>query len=270
MKITIITINYNNAVGLKRTLDSVASQTYHEFEHIVIDGGSTDGSVDIIKDYVNQCVMYDVLWVSEPDKGIYDAMNKGIKKASGEYLLFLNGGDTLASEKALEEVAPHLEGDDFIIGRVYFSVNGERISTSPLLSEKDMSMYYMYLHGINHQSAFIKHQLLVNMPYDTTVRMNADWQFFVQQIVIRNATVKFVNLIIADFDKTGLSSNTKAVVEERQVVLEKILPERICRDYNIIVPHYYEVIRVDWLLRHPCWYKIYRGLTTFARKITKS
>lgn len=275
MKVSIITVNYNNAEGLERTLNSVLAQTYDKIEHIIIDGGSTDGSVDVIKRYVqrvreleNERIRDE--WVSEPDKGIYDAMNKGVRKASGEYLLFLNSGDILASDTVLEKVAPYLENYDFIVGRVYFSVNGKRISVSPLLSEKDMSMYYMYLHGINHQSAFIKRQLLVNIPYDTTVKMNADWLFFVQQIVMRNATVKFVDKFIADFDKTGLSSNTKAVVEERKEVLKKVLPERMCSDYDHVIPHYYEVIRVEWLLRHPFWYKIYRGLTTFARKITKS
>lgn len=267
MKLSIITVNYNNADGLKRTLDSVASQTFHEFEHIIIDGGSTDGSVDIIKDYVTK--IDGVIWVSEKDSGIYDAMNKGVEKATGEYLYFLNGGDCLASENALEEVVPHLEDSDFIVGRVFFSVNGNRVSASPMLSEKDMSMYYMYLRGINHQSAFIKRQLLVDMPYDATVRMNADWLFFVQQIVMRNATVKFVDLFIADFDRTGLSSNTQAVVAERKEVLKKVLPERICRDYNHVIPHYYEVIRMEWLLRHPFWYRIYRGWTTLGRKLIK-
>lgn len=276
MKVSILTVNYNNAEGLRRTLESVAAQTYQEFEHVIIDGGSSDESVGIIRNYEkslksnDKYKMTNVQWISEPDNGIYDAMNKGVRKASGEYLLFLNGGDTLASEKALEEIAPYLDGDDFIVGRVFFSIKGNRVSVSPLLSEKDMSMYYMYLHGINHQSAFIKSELLVDMPYDTTVKMNADWLFFVQQIVMRNATVKFVDKYIADFDRTGLSSNTQAVVEERKEVLKKILPARMCRDYDHVIPHYYEVIRVEWLLRHPFWYKLYRGLTTIGRKITKS
>lgn len=276
MKVSILTVNYNNAEGLRRTLESVAAQTYQEFEHVIIDGGSSDESVGIIRNYEkslksnDKYKMINVQWISEPDNGIYDAMNKGVRKASGEYLLFLNGGDTLASEKALEEIAPYLDGDDFIVGRVFFSIKGNRVSVSPLLSEKDMSMYYMYLHGINHQSAFIKSELLVDMPYDTTVKMNADWLFFVQQIVMRNATVKFVDKYIADFDRTGLSSNTQAVVEERKEVLKKILPARMCRDYDHVIPHYYEVIRVEWLLRHPFWYKLYRGLTTIGRKITKS
>jgi len=87
MKLSIITINYNNAKGLRKTLSSVASQTYRDIEHIIVDGGSTDGSVEVIKEYVNQCVMYDVLWVSEKDKGIYNAMNKGIEIALGRRIV---------------------------------------------------------------------------------------------------------------------------------------------------------------------------------------
>lgn len=293
MKLSIITVNYNNAAGLKRTLDSVASQTCREFEHIIVDGGSTDGSVDVIKEYVRQ--VESVLWVSEKDKGIYDAMNKGveiasgirvvnalnrselvedknkgIKKASGEYLYFLNGGDCLASPTALETMIEHLTDCDIVIGRVYFSINGERISTSPLLSEKDMSLYNMYLRGINHQSAFIKRELLVQTPYDTSVKMGADWKFFVQAIVLGGASVKFVETIFADFDRSGLSANTQAIRKEREEIISSFIPERIARDYIAIEPHYYEVVRVEWLLRHPFWYRIYRGWTTLGRKVCKS
>ncbi len=269
-KLSIITINYNNAEGLKCTLYSVASQTYREFEHIVIDGGSTDGSVEIIKDYVNQYVMYDVSWISEPDKGIYDAMNKGVSKSSGEYLYFLNSGDTLASPSVLADVADKLNDTDLLIGRVNKTYRGRVVDQTDLLSEKDMSLYYMYLHGINHQSAFIKRDLLTKNPYDTSVKMGADWKFFVQTIVLGGASTKFVDIMFANYDLSGLSSNTPAVKKERDAILNTIVPERIARDYRVIAPHYFEVIRVDWLLRHPFWYKIYRGLTTFARKITKS
>ena len=128
-------------------------------------------------------------------------------------------------------------------------------------------MYYMYLHGINHQSAFIRRNLLINTPYDTRVKINADWLFFVQTIVMRSATVKFVDLFFSDFDLTGVSSNNEAVLKEREEVLKKVLPERIARDYIQIAPHYYEVIRLQWLLNHPFCYKIYRNFTTLCRKV---
>lgn len=272
-KISIITINYNDAIGLQKTLSSVVLQTYRNIEHIIIDGGSTDGSVEVIREYEQSLVSSPspfasrLKWISEPDKGIYDAMNKGVEKSSGEYLLFLNGGDALASPTAIEDVIPYLNDTDFVIGRSYFSNEGKRCGASPLLSEKDMSMYYMYLHGINHQSAFIRRNLLINTPYDTNVRISADWLFFVQTIVMQSATVKFVDLFFSDFDLTGVSSNNEAVVKEREEVLNKVLPERIARDYIKIAPHYYEVIRLQWLLNHPVCYKIYRSFTTLCRKM---
>jgi hypothetical protein len=195
--------------------------------------------------------------------------NKGVQKASGEYLYFLNGGDCLASPTALESMIAHLTDCDIVIGRVYFSINGKRISTSPLLSEKDMSLYNMYLRGINHQSAFIKRKLLVQTPYDTSVKMGADWKFFVQAIVLGGASVKFVDTIFADFDRSGLSADTPAIRKEREEIISSFIPERIARDYIAIEPHYYEVIRVQWLLRHPFWYRIYRGWTTLGRKLIK-
>ena len=274
-KISIITINYNDAEGLRKTLASVASQTYTDIEHIIIDGGSTDGSVEVIREYEQSLVSSPspftsrLKWISEPDNGIYDAMNKGVAKSSGEYLLFLNGGDALASPTAIEDVIPYLNYTDFVIGRSYFSNEGKRCGASPLLGEKDMSMYYMYLHGINHQSAFIRRSLLINTPYDTSVRISADWLFFVQTIVMRSATVKFVDLFFSDFDLTGVSSNNEAVLKEREEVLKKVLPERIARDYIQIAPHYYEVIRLQWLLNHPFCYKIYRNFTTLCRKMVR-
>ena len=117
MKLSIITINYNNADGLRKTLVSVVAQTYPDIEHIVIDGGSTDGSVEVIKDYVNQFKIDDrrlkIDWVSEKDNGIYHAMNKGIRKASGEYIQILNSGDKLAAPDVTERMVAAVEKAEY-------------------------------------------------------------------------------------------------------------------------------------------------------------
>lgn len=279
MKLSIITVNYNNAEGLNRTLRSVEMQSCLELEHIIIDGGSSDESICIIESYearyeslrTDGCRDYPLVsWVSEKDGGIYDAMNKGVSRATGEYLYFLNSGDLLTSPTVLKEMIGQLDGTDFVIGRVIMSRNGRVVGQSALLSEKDMSMYHMYLHGINHQSALIKRDLLKKNPYDVTVRMSADWIFFVQAIVLNGASTKFIDLFFANYDLSGISSDTQAIVREKESLLETILPERIARDYQTIAPHYYEIIRVEWLLRHPFWYKMYRALTTFGRRIRRS
>lgn len=274
MKISIITVNLNNAAGLERTLNSVLEQTYQEIEHIIVDGGSTDESVDVIKRYVQKAESLkprakSIIWSSEPDKGIYDGMNKGVRKASGEYLYFLNSGDVLADKNVIADLMKQLGDADIVVGRVNCVSNGTIVGQTPLLSESDMSMYQMYLHGINHQSAIIRRSIQLEHLYDASLKIGADWKFFVEAIVLGGAMVKFVDSIFANYDVSGVSSNTAQLRQEREKILGDILPERIARDYLAIAPHYYEVIRVEWLLRHPFWYKLYRGMTTFARKMNK-
>ena len=269
-KLSIITINYNNADGLRKTLASVAAQTCHVFEHIIIDGGSSDGSVDIIREYesiISNRKSIILTWVSEKDKGIYDAMNKGIMKATGDYLYFLNSGDVFAADDVIAQMMELLDGTDIIVGRVNKLTRGRIYGQTELLTEADMSMYQMYLHGINHQSAIIRRPIQLEHLYDATLKIGADWKFFVETIVLGGAKVKFVDKIFANYDVSGVSSNTARLRQEREKIMVDILPDRIARDYLTIAPHYYEVTRVEWLLRHPFWYKLYRGMTTFGRKL---
>ena len=119
MKLSIVTINYNNVEGLKRTLASVAEQSYRDIEHVIIDGGSTDGSVDAIKEYVAASPKKDpffkhtINWVSEKDSGIYNAMNKGIRKATGAYIQILNSGDILAALDVVERMVAEIENAEY-------------------------------------------------------------------------------------------------------------------------------------------------------------
>lgn len=276
MKISIITVNLNNAAGVKETLESFTKQTYRDFEHIIIDGGSTDGSVDVIRDYVNTIKRsvtinqstIQVKWVSEPDKGIYDAMNKGIGKATGEYLYFLNSGDCLASENVVAEMIAQMDGSAVIIGRVNQVLAGKIIGRTKLLAESDLSMYQMCLQGINHQSALIRRDVQCQYLYDTDLYLSADWKFFMQAIVRDNVNVKIVDRVFADYDCAGVSANNQErIMEERKKALSTIVSPRIAKDYMAVLPHYYEVKRMQWLLQHPFWYSLYRGMTTLGRKI---
>lgn len=270
-QLSIISVNYNNAEGLKRTLDSVASQTYQEFEHIIIDAASTDGSMDVIHEYEQQLHIahstIHLFWSSEKDKGIYDGMNKGIKKATGEYLYFLNSGDVFAADDVVAQIVDLLDGSDIIVGRVNRGANGRIYGQTALVNEQDLSLYNMYLHGINHQSAIVHRSIQSDHLYDATLKIGADWKFFVETIVLGGAKVKFVDKIFANYDVSGVSSNTAQLRLERKKIMLDILPERIARDYLTIAPYYYEVKRVKWLLEHPFWYKLYRGMTTFGRKL---
>lgn len=109
MKLSIITINYNNVNGLQKTLESVFRQTCKEFEYIVVDGASEDGSKELLEQFLAKAD-FPFRWISEPDNGIYAAMNKGIRMAQGEYLHFLNSGDWLTDEKVVEKHAKNLAG----------------------------------------------------------------------------------------------------------------------------------------------------------------
>lgn len=158
MKLSVITINYNNAEGLAKTMDSVFRQRFSDFEYIVIDGGSTDGSKDLIVNNQDK-IAY---WCSEKDSGIYNAMNKGIREASGEYLLFLNSGDFLHDFAVLEDIHPFLSGEDIVYGDLLF-VHGD--GKEDLFVYPDvLSFEYFLERSLGHPAAFIKRALFGGVP----------------------------------------------------------------------------------------------------------
>lgn len=230
MKYSIITINYNHRDGLLNTIKSVVSQTYTDYEYIIIDGGSTDGSVDIIKQYTDK-ITY---WVSEPDKGIYNAMNKGIKQAKGEYLNFMNSGDCFYSENVLETMVKYLDVD-IVSGKEMLS-NGNLYG----IWRDDITLMDFLRDTLPHQSTFIRHQLLEECPYDETLRIVADWAFWIEALVIRNATFRNTNEIVCAFEANGTSSNYEERDIEKEYVFHKLFPLRIAKDYltykNVISP----------------------------------
>jgi glycosyltransferase involved in cell wall biosynthesis len=218
MKLSIITINLNNAIGLQKTIESVVSQTFTNFEYIVIDGGSTDKSVDIIRQYANKIVY----WVSEPDKGIYNAMNKGILKASGEYCLFLNSGDWLYNEKILDQVFCINFHEDIVYCDLK-TVNNDEIVGEFTYPDK-LTFDYFFLGSIGHPGAFIKRQLFDSYLYNEQNEIVSDWEFFMIMFGKCNATYKHLPFFLSCFDLTGISSqekNWKKAEEERISILKK-------------------------------------------------
>lgn len=226
MKLSIITINFNNKVGLQKTIDSVISQTYKEFEWIIIDGGSTDGSKELIEKY-SEHITY---WVSEPDKGIYNAMNKGIKIAKGEYLQFLNSGDAFYYKKILSDVFTNNKSNHDIITGSIFS-NGK---VSRGIGYKDVSLNDFFYNSVYHPSSFIKKELFTKIGgYDENYKIASDWKFFIYTIIIKNATLLYIDKPITIFDHTGISSTEISVVKkEKQLILEELFPKRILSDYR--------------------------------------
>ena len=226
MKLSIITINFNNRDGLRKTIESVVNQTWQEFEYIIIDGGSTDGSVEVIKEYAAR-IDY---WVSEPDKGIYDAMNKGIDQAKGEYCLFMNSGDCIYRPTTLEEVYTELDGSDIINGHVFFSNGAQQRSPS----EIRLSFFYR-LNSLPHQASFIATNLLKQRHYDTQYKIVSDYKFYIETLIQNQATYKMINSFIAMFDYNGISSSNVALRKQEQLdVLAKLFPNQILSDYHTL------------------------------------
>jgi len=236
MRLTIITINLNNAAGLARTIESIANQTFTDYEHIVIDAGSTDGSKEIIKQNT-QLFSY---WVSEKDAGVYNGMNKGIAKAKGEYCFFLNSGDWLLNERVLANIDNYLNSDfDIIYGNLIKINPATRKETECKYPEK-LTFNHFYIHTLPHQGSFIKTSLFSEIGmYSEEYKIVADWAFFVLAICKFNKSFKYIDMAISYFILDGLGSvesNWENVKSERKHFLEQhfsILIEDY-KDYNSI------------------------------------
>ena len=215
--ISIITVNLNDLEGLKKTIKSVFDQTWQEFEFIVIDGGSTDGSKELIEENKERIDH----WVSEPDNGIYNAMNKGIELASGEYLFFLNSGDHFVNPQILENNREFITGYDLI----YFDINVvEEADTYLRYFPEKLVFSYFTKHTLPHQGTFIKAELFKNVGYyDEKFKIVADWKFFLESICDFNATYHKVDDVLTYHYLDGVSTDPKnwsLIVEERKEVLE--------------------------------------------------
>lgn len=220
-KVTIITVNYNNLEGLKRTIPSVLSQTFHDYEYIVIDGGSTDGS----KEYIESQQQGLTYWVSERDKGIYPAMNKGIAQAHGEYCIFMNSGDHFFSSVALEQASLELDGTDFCVGKTI--VIDERLAYLCTPPQK-LSFNFIKDKALIHQSIFIKTQLLQEHPYNEKLKIVSDWANILESWCFYNSTYKPLSPIISAYYRDGLSSlNEELLSKERLQVIKDLFGENL-------------------------------------------
>jgi glycosyltransferase involved in cell wall biosynthesis len=225
-KISIITINYNNLEGLKKTVESVLNQTWRGFEYIIIDGGSKDGSAAYIKSQRE----YLDYWVSEPDKGIYNAMNKGIKAGKGEYLLFLNSGDCLYDSTVIEKSAKHLSGCDLItFDMEMVGENRSTIETYP--SELKFSdMFYGYL---PHSSTFIKKQLFDKVGlYDETLKIVSDWKFMILALFTYQCSYCKIEGTVSTFYLGGISSQVNNSKERDEVLKSSF--SNFYEDYKVL------------------------------------
>jgi len=221
-KISVITINYNDKFGLEKTIKSVVNQTWKGFEFIVIDGNSTDGSKEIIEKYSDK-ITY---WKSEPDTGVYNAMNKGIKASNGDFVLFMNGGDVFFNDKVLENCHAYLEPEfDIYYGnQINKKPSSERLKTY----SSELTFSFFYSSSLNHQSTFIRRSLFDKyFYYNENYKIASDWEFFIYTICHQNVSYKYLNKTIAIYDITGVSSNPEnshIFHGERKEILKKYFP----------------------------------------------
>lgn len=260
-KLSIITINLNNIGGLKKTIESVIEQLYTDFEYLIIDGGSTDGSQDLIRSNANKISF----WISELDNGIYHAMNKGIRAAKGEYLLFLNSGDFLVDNNVLREVFKEDHTEDILWGTSIYSRNGQVLFNSP--SPEKLTLKFFYNQTISHQSTFIRSSLFKQYGnYREDFKINSDYEFWIRTIILNNCSTKKLNVVVSDYNLEGLSgsqNNLELSREENKKILKQSIPPKILDDYSAWMEERKQLEVLYWL-KSKQW--IYRFLV-FLHKI---
>ena len=212
MKLSIITVNLNNLEGLKKTYESVVSQTFTDYEWLVIDGGSTDGSREFIEEHQDKFSY----WCSEPDKGIYNAMNKGIVRAKGEYLNFMNSGDCFACEDTLAGVFGVSRTADILYGYMMLrDINGEPVSWRNM--KEEINWYNLYYFSLHHQSSFIRREAFHEVGlYDEECRIVSDWKWFVKAFLTHGVSSEFLPYKIAIFQDNGISRTDNIQFEKEQ------------------------------------------------------
>lgn len=304
MRFIIITINYNNAEGLRKTLASVASQTFHDFEHIIVDGGSTDGSVEIIREYADNEIIslqgykatrqekngkvddtlpnrpiasspnrHEICWISEPDKGIYNAMNKGIEIALGkrivnsfnrselvedkkiigrtgvgsEYVLFLNSGDYLIDTNVLQMVDDTNMQADVCYFDAIFTKQGEPYLTRTY--PDSLSLRFFLSDSLCHQATFYQLSALSEYEgYDEQYKLIGDWALNVKLIVLNNCSIQHYPSVTTCYEIGGLSwtdEGRQRCEDEKNIFLQANISSKILDDY-----HYWTTVETsDWYRR---------------------
>lgn len=270
MTLSIITINRNNAQGLKKTMQSVVSQTSKDLEYIVVDGASTDESVEVIKHFAEQ---RDIRWVSERDKGIYNAMNKGIGMAQGEYVMILNSGDYLASPQVVDEMGKALVANnrpDILYGNMLKIWPDGKTQRDRQLRD-DYSLFDFYNGTLNPDGTYIRRSLFAQYgPFDESLKICSDWAWMLKTVGMNGVKPLHVDLDTLYFDMTGVSEggvhSRQTIRNERQQVLNQTLPNAVLEDYDRYAT---DILMMRRLHRHPWAFRWVRLIERILFKIEK-
>ena len=270
MKLSIVTINYNDAVGVQSTLQSVSTQTCKTIEHIIIDGGSTDGSRAVIEEYANKA-SYTVLWVSEPDKGIYNAMNKGLRMATGDYIQILNSGDTLANNNVVGRMLAALKEEDFpeiLYGNMMKSFPDGRLIRDRGYAGNPPTMLGFIRGTLNHDPVYIRKSLFEKFGYyHEDLPITADWRWYVEAIPFGGIIPVYVDIDVTVFDMTGVSeTQIEKREKERDEELKRILPIGVYNDYMM---YRFPLEQMRRIKRYPLVYKFVYFIERVLFKLEK-
>jgi len=242
-KITIITVNYNDVKGLERTILSVLNQSNTNYEFIVIDGNSTDGSKAVIEKYRDK-IDYDV---SEPDTGIYNAMNKGIKAANGDYLLFMNSGDVLIDDKDILSLCEEKLIEDIVAFDCFLEEDSKIVGKRTHIEKP--TLYYVYKNGFKHQSTFIKKALfsIIGL-YNETYKSSSDYEFWIRCFLQPSTTSRSYTIPIAVFQLGGISQHINREIQHKKIeeewlpnlmpdfkLIEELLPYKNSRVLKLVI-----------------------------------
>lgn len=277
IRLSIITITYNNLAGLRKTAESVQAQTVTNFEWIIIDGASTDGTkayLDTIKDnsviepantanklQITNCKLQ---IISEPDRGIYNAMNKGIRLAQGEYIQILNAGDCLAATDVTERMLSALTEQTAKAGQPIDILYGNMLKVDgkgKLIGKSGYTEYSLrqfYSSTLNHDCAYIRRALFDDDHYglyDENLRIVSDWKWYLQAIGLGKVRPVYADIDVTIFDGGGISeTNLPLRAQERRRVLEEVLPPAVLWDYD---HHAFDMEQMNRLRRHHLYPLVY-------------
>ena len=218
MKVSIITIAYNNLAGLKDTYKSIKQQTFRDYEWIVVDGGSTDGTKVFLEEHDSEIAW----WCSEPDKGVYNAQNKGTEHAQGDYSIYMNSGDSFYANDVLEKIFEKDIHADIIYGNwmLVFEDGKKWLGPAPQVAD----YAYFFYDNMCHQAMLIKTEVVKNRPYDESFRIYADWEEWLA-LYMQGNKFERIDLTICNFMVGGISTGdnaSEALKAERKAEIKRI------------------------------------------------